>query len=327
LIIITGAGGFIGSNIIADLSVAGKPVVACDHWGQGEKWRNVAKHYVAEFVHPDKLLHYIRKSGAQIRAVVHMGAISATTESDVDLLISQNIRLTVDLWDLCAELGIPLLYASSAATYGAIESGLFDDQSPKALASLRPLNGYAWSKHATDRILMHRVADGMPTPPQWCALKFFNVYGPNEYHKGDMQSVVAKFFTDVRDRKPIRLFESCREGIAHGDQRRDFVYVKDCAAVVCWLLEHPEISGLFNIGTGHARSFRELVTSIAKALEIPVEYDFIPMPQYLKSRYQYFTQAEMGKLYSVGYSDSFFSVEDGVADYVRCYLNAEDIYR
>lgn len=328
MIIITGAGGFIGSNILAALGEAGEePVVACDYWGQGDKWRNVAKHYVADFVHPEQLLAYIRNARAKVRAVVHMGAISATTERDVDLLISQNIRLTVDLWDLCAELGISYLYASSAATYGALESGLLDDQSPEALAQLRPLNGYGWSKHATDRILMQRVADGLPTPPQWCGLKFFNVYGPNEYHKGDMQSVVAKFFADVRDRKPIRLFQSCRPGVAHGDQSRDFVYVKDCTAVVSWLLHHSTISGLFNIGTGRARSFRDLITAIAKALDIPVEFDFIPMPEYLRARYQYFTQAEMGKLFSVGYKDPFCSLEDGVADYVLRYLHTEDPYR
>ena len=328
MIIVTGAAGFIGSNMVAELAEVGDhPVVVCDHWGIGEKWRNVAKHLVADFVQPDQLLPYLRQVGSDVRAVVHMGAISATTERNVDLLISENIRLTVDLWDICAELQIPFLYASSAATYGALETGLIDDQQLDALARLRPLNGYGWSKHATDRILMQRVESGMPAPPQWCGLKFFNVYGPNEYHKGDMQSVVSKFFSDVRDRKPIPLFKSHRPGIAHGAQSRDFVYVKDCTAVMRWLLNHSDVSGIFNVGTGQARSFRDLVSSIASALGIPIEFDFVPMPNDLQGRYQYFTQADVNKLRLAGYDNPFHSIEEGVADYVLRYLNTEDPYR
>ena len=328
MIIITGAGGFIGSNMVAALAEDGSlPIVVCDYWGEGDKWKNVAKHFVADFIRPDQLLTFIRKSSSDIHAVVHMGAISATTERDVDRLISDNITLTLALWDFCSEFQVPFLYASSAATYGALETGLLDDETPTALAELRPLNAYGWSKHATDRILMQRVADGMPTPPQWCGLKFFNVYGPNEYHKGDMQSVVAKFFTDVRDRKPIRLFQSHRPGVADGAQSRDFIYVKDCGSVMRWLLKNPSVSGLFNVGTGQARSFRDLITAIAKALDVPIEFNFAPMPDHLKDRYQYFTMADVSKLRSAGYALPFHSIEEGVADYVDSYLNTDDPYR
>jgi len=328
MIIITGAGGFIGSNMVAETTEAGLgPIVACDHWGNNDKWRNVAKHFIAEFVSPDHLLPFIRLAGSSVNAVVHMGAISATTEKDVDKLISENIQLTVNLWDLCTEFKIPFLYASSAATYGSLESGLIDDQSPKSLSKLRPLNGYGWSKHATDCILMHRVNQGMPTPPQWCGLKFFNVYGPNEYHKDDMKSVIAKFFPDVLERKPIRLFQSHRKGIEDGAQSRDFVYVKDCTSVMLWLLQNPNVSGLFNIGTGQANSFRDVISSIAEALQVPVNFDFVPMPVDLRDRYQYFTQAEMAKLRNAGYRPKFHTIEEGILDYVLHYLNTDDIHR
>jgi len=328
MIIITGAAGFIGSNMVAELNEAGDyDLIACDYWGHGDKWRNIAKHFVADFVPPSQLLSFIRQSAARIRAIIHMGAISATTERNADLLVSENIRLTIDLWDLCTEFEIPFLYASSAATYGALEVGLIDDQHPDALAQLKPLNGYGWSKHATDRILMQRIADGRPSPPQWCGLKFFNVYGPNEYHKGDMQSVVAKFFPDVRDSKPIRLFKSHRHGIDDGAQCRDFVYVKDCTHTMKWLLDNPHVSGLFNVGTGEARSFRDLISAIAKSLELPITFDFVPMPQDLMDRYQYFTQADVSKLRGFGFPKPFRSVEQGVEDYVVHYLNTVDPYR
>lgn len=327
MIIVTGAAGFIGSNMIAELASTGDQlIVACDYWGSGKKWMNVSKHFIADFVHPDQLLQYIRQE-KRIRAVLHLGAISATSELNLDSLIRTNIRLTIDLWDLCTELNIVFFYASSAATYGALEADLVDDQSPEALAKLRPLNGYGWSKHSVDQILMQRVSDGMSAPPQWCGLKFFNVYGPNEYHKDDMQSVVSKFFVDVRESRPIRLFKSHRIGIADGGQCRDFVYVKDCTAVMRWLLDHPHISGLFNIGTGEARSFIDLIDSIGMALDLPVQYDFVPMPEHLQDRYQYFTQANISKLRSAGYIASFHSVENGVADYVLNYLDASDRYR
>lgn len=328
MIIVTGAGGFIGSNIVADLAEAGKgPIVASDYWGTNDKWKNVAQYYISDFVQPQELLDFARGRGDQVSALIHMGAISTTTERDVDKLISQNVNATVALWDHCTSMGIPFIYASSAATYGGLEQNLIDDQSTAALALLRPLNGYGWSKHVTDRILMQRVADGQLTPPQWCGLKFFNVYGPNEYHKNDMQSVVAKFFDDVREQRQVELFQSHRLGIEHGTQARDFIYVKDCTAAVMWMLDNPQVSGLFNIGTGQARSFRDLITAIAKALDMPVEFSFVPMPEHLRDRYQYFTEANMDKLRAAGYNSPFRSVEAGVADYVLNYLATENPYR
>lgn len=327
MILVTGAAGFIGSNIVADLEEAGMgPIAICDWFEEGDKWRNLAKREIAEFVRPEMLMNWLQERD-DITAVVHMGAISATTERDGDLLVERNIKATVDLWDWCAAHEVSFIYASSAATYGALESGLFDAETPEALAALRPLNGYGWSKNATDKIFARRLVDGAPKPPQWAGLKFFNVYGPNEYHKGSMMSVVAKFFDPVKRGETVRLFRSDREGIADGQQSRDFVYVKDCTRAIVWLLQNPEVSGLFNIGTGEARSFYDLVSAIGAALDTSVDIQFIDMPEELKGKYQYYTRAEMGKLTEAGFETAFQSLEEGVRDYVQAYLDQEDRYR
>ncbi|MCZ0963689.1 ADP-glyceromanno-heptose 6-epimerase [Paracoccus benzoatiresistens] len=327
MILITGAAGFIGSNIVADLEEACiGPVAVCDWFEDSDKWRNLAKRDITEFIPPNEIFDWLR-GRTDITGIVHMGAISATTERNVDLLVERNITMTVKLWDWCANAEVPFIYASSAATYGALEKDLVDSQKPEDLAALRPLNGYGWSKNATDKILMRRVANGEKCPPQWAGLKFFNVYGPNEYHKGSMMSVVAKFFEPVRTGEIVRLFKSDRTGIADGQQMRDFVYVKDCTAAIIWLLRNPSVSGLFNIGTGNARSFDDLVRAIGLALSIPVKIEYIDMPENLKGRYQYFTQAEMTKLRKSGFEAPFHSLEAGVRDYVNSYLNTEDCYR
>lgn len=328
MIFITGAAGFIGSNIVAELAESGcNDIVCCDYWGSANKWKNVAPHFIADFISPPQLKDFLQRSSHKLRAVIHMGALSATTETDVDKLISENVCLTTDLWDFCAENRVPFIYASSAATYGSLETGLIDNESLEFLSKLRPLNAYGWSKLVTDRILMQRVCNGDPTPPQWCGLKFFNVYGPNEYHKGEMRSVVSKFFNDVRLQKPIRLFKSHRDGIEDGAQSRDFVYVKDCTAVVNWLLKNPAVSGLFNVGSGQSTSFVELISAIAHSLNVPVEFDFVPMPDHLRDKYQYFTQADISKLRLAGYNSPFSSVLQGVSDYVINYLNTNSPYR
>lgn len=325
--LVTGGAGMIGSNIVAELAGAGHDVVVCDWLGQDERWRNLARHDVADIVVPEALPDWLVRHARGVEAIVHMGAISATTETDVDAIVRNNIRLTLDLWDWCTAHGVPLVYASSAATYGDGSAGFDDVFSREALNRLLPLNAYGWSKHLVDRRIARIVTAGGPTPPQWVGLKFFNVYGPNEYHKGSMKSVVAHNTSRVADGEPMRLFRSYHPDYADGGQVRDFVYVKDCARVVAWLLDHRQVSGLFNLGTGQARSWLDLGRSLFAALGLPEAIEFIDMPEQLRGKYQYRTQANMGRLRAVGYDAPFTSLEEGVADYVRGYLRAPDPYR
>lgn len=325
--LVTGGAGMIGSNIVAELAGVGHDVVVCDWLRQDERWRNLVRHDVADIILPEALFDWLAANGHAVRGIVHMGAISATTETDVDAIVRNNIRLTLDLWDWCAAKGVPLVYASSAATYGDGSAGFDDAFSREGLARLMPLNAYGWSKHFIDRRIARIVAEGGPTPPQWVGLKFFNVYGPNEYHKGSMKSVVAHNAASVAAGEPLRLFRSYRPDYADGGQLRDFIYVKDCARVVAWLLANRQVSGLFNLGTGQARSWLDLGRSLFAALDMEEAIEFIAMPEQLRGKYQYYTQAEMGKLRATGYDTPFASLEDGVADYVRNYLTRENPYR
>ncbi|MDT0682471.1 ADP-glyceromanno-heptose 6-epimerase [Roseicyclus sp. F158] len=326
MILVTGGAGFIGSNMLADLEAAGAgPLVLCDWLGTGEKWRNVSKRRIAEFVRPEDLPRWLE--GRQgVEAVIHLGAISATTERDADLLIERNIRTTVRLWDWCTAARVPLLYASSAASYGARETDLADDEAPAALAALAPLNAYGWSKAATDRILLDRARAG-EAPALWAGLRFFNVYGPNEYHKENMMSVVTRFFSPLSRGETVELFKSDRPGIADGQQSRDFVYVKDCTAAMLAMLERPVPSGLYNLGTGVARSFADLVAALGRALGREPEIRYIPLPVALEGRYQYRTEAQMAKLRRAGIDMPFRDIEAGVADYVETHLSTMDPYR
>jgi ADP-L-glycero-D-manno-heptose 6-epimerase len=325
--LVTGAAGFIGSNIVAALSEREHEVVACDWLGADERWRNLAKHEIAELIEPETLLEWLQRKGDRLHAVIHMGAISTTTETNVDLIATRNVRATLDLMDWCSDAQVPLIYASSAATYGDGTQGFDDSFTRDSLAKLRPLNAYGWSKHVVDRRVARMVEAREKLPPQWVGLKFFNVYGPNEYHKGSMQSVVAKNFGLVRDGQPLRLFRSYRPEYADGGQLRDFVYVRDCVDVVLWLLDHPQVSGLFNLGTGQARSWLDLAKSLFAAAGRAPSIEFIEMPPALIEKYQYFTQARMQRLRSAGYARPFTSLEEGIADYVGHYLAANDPYR
>lgn len=328
MIVVTGAAGFIGSNIVADLETRGQgPIAVVDWFGEDERWRNLAKRRIDAYVRPEEIDTFLAANANEVTAIVHMGAISATTERDVDKLVSNNINFTVNLWDWCTQYQLPFIYASSAATYGGIEKGFSDDDSLEAMAALAPLNAYGWSKKATDIIFARRIVEGKPNPPQWAGLKFFNVYGPNEYHKGDMMSVACKLYDQVMRGEQVRLFKSYREGIADGDQRRDFVYVKDCVASILWLLDNSGNNGIFNIGSGQARSFLDIAKAIGRVVNRRVDIDFVDMPEAIRDRYQYFTEADIGKLRSAGMIAPFATLEEGVADYVTAHLASEDRYR
>jgi ADP-L-glycero-D-manno-heptose 6-epimerase len=254
--------------------------------------------------------------GDKVAAIVHMAAISSTTEKDVDKFVATNIRLTLDLWNWCAANDVRLIYASSAATYGDGSAGFSDEQSPAALAALHPLNAYGWSKHVVDRRVVDDVSRGHATPRQWAGLKFFNVYGPNETHKGIMQSLVSKIFPAVKTGEMVTLFKSHNPSYPDGGQQRDFIYAKDCVAVVSWLLGHPETNGLSNVGTGIARSFLDLVRAVCAVVGRTPNIRFIDTPDEQRAQYQYFTRADMTKLRRAGFDASFYSLEDGVRDYL-----------
>jgi len=326
MLLVTGGAGFIGSNVLASLNEAGCTDIAVnDILGSDGKWRNLAGRQLAEFVPPADLLRWL--NGRKLDAVVHLGAISSTTASDADLVIETNFRLSLRLFEWCASTRTPFIYASSAATYGDGQAGFSDDWSPGALKRLKPMNLYGWSKHIFDLAIVERVARKDKLPPQWAGLKFFNVFGPNEYHKGEMMSLVATRFDEAKAGAPIRLFKSYRAGIADGEQKRDFIYVDDAVAVVRWLIETPAVSGIFNVGTGQARSFRELMTAMFAALGREPTIEYIDMPVSIRDNYQYFTQAEIGNLRHAGFNADFTTLEEGVKRYVSCYLDRADRYR
>jgi len=327
MILVTGGAGFIGSNIAAALVEQGLPVAICDRLRTGLKWRNISKLELRDIVAPEQLETWLERQGAGLDAVVHMGAISATTETDADLIVETNFRLSQMLWRWCARHGKRFIYASSAATYGGAEAGFEDDGSIVALGQLRPLNAYGWSKLLFDRWAVREMSLGNEQPPQWVGLKFFNVYGPNEYHKGGMQSVVAQKFAAAAAGESITLFRSHREGIPDGGQQRDFVYVADCVQVMLWLLAHPKANGIFNLGTGKARSFAQLATALYAAIGKPPRLTYVDTPSVIRPNYQYFTEARMDRLRGLGYTRPFMSLEDGVRDYVQRFLSQPDRYR
>lgn len=328
--LVTGGAGFIGSNIVAALCDRGAEVMVVDQLREGtpgrEKWRNIAKHPIAGILPPEELEDFWSEADG-IEAVVHMGAISATTATDGDLVAATNFTLPLWLWAACAERGVPLIYASSAATYGDGARGFDDDDSAEALAALRPLNLYGWSKLAFDRRVADMLARGVPAPPQWAGLRFFNVYGPNEYHKGRMASVVFHKFHEVMAGGSARLFRSDRPEVADGEQRRDFVHVDDCVNVVLWLLDNPEVSGLFNVGSGRARSFLDLARAMFAGMGREARIEFVDMPEDLRGKYQYLTEAPLHRLREAGYDAPMTALEDGVGRYVREFLMQPDPHR
>ncbi len=330
LLLITGGAGFIGSNIAARLCALGQyDVVVCDRLGAAAdgKWRNIAKHAISDFVAPEALFDWLETSRRHLDGVIHMGAISSTIEPDADKIVHANFTLSRDLWDWCVARGKRFVYASSAATYGDGSLGFSDDDGEERLASLRPLNAYGWSKALFD-LYARRAADRGDQPPSWAGLRFFNVYGPNEYHKNEMQSVVAKIWPTVRDGgQPVQLFKSYREGVPDGGQSRDFVFVGDAVEMTLWMLASDDVAGIYNCGTGVARSFDDLAAATFSAAGRDPNVSYVDMPEAVRPNYQYFTQADLSRVRALGYDRPFVTLEDGVHDYVTGYLAGADRYR
>jgi ADP-L-glycero-D-manno-heptose 6-epimerase len=329
IVFITGGAGFIGSNIAAklaeDLSL---DVVVCDRLrGEADgKWRNISKHPLGDFVAPDDMFDWLEKRWRDIELVVHMGAISSTMETDADKIIHTNFGLSRDLFRWCTDRQRRFIYASSAATYGDGSQGFVDANDLPSLVGLRPLNAYGWSKALFDVFAVRQAARDY-APPQWAGLKFFNVYGPNEEHKGAMKSVVAQIWPKAGQGKPVGLFKSEREGYADGGQLRDFVYVRDVSDVAAWLMANEQVNGVFNLGSGQARSFKDLAEAVFHAAGQAPRIEYFQMPEALREKYQYFTQADLTRLRAAGYAAPMTSLEDGVTDYVQTYLSKADPYR
>ncbi|WP_309087994.1 ADP-glyceromanno-heptose 6-epimerase [Phenylobacterium sp.] len=329
IVFVTGGAGFIGSNIAAKLAEdRGLDVVVCDRLREAElgKWRNIAKHPIGDFVAPEDMFDWLEKRWRDVEMVVHMGAISSTTEPDADKIIHANFTLSRDLFRWCADRQRRLIYASSAATYGGGEHGFEDDNDYEALARLRPLNTYGWSKALFDLFAV-RQANRDYAPPQWVGLKFFNVYGPNEEHKHSMKSVAAQIWPKVREGHSVQLFKSYRADVPDGGQKRDFVYVRDAANVARWLLDSPQVSGIFNLGSGAARTFEDMARNVFEAAGKNAQIEYTPMPPAIRDKYQYFTEARMDRLFEAGYPGRMTSLEEGIGDYVGRYLSQPDPYR
>jgi ADP-L-glycero-D-manno-heptose 6-epimerase len=326
---VTGGAGFIGSNIAAKLAEDRTlDVVVCDRLRAAEsgKWRNIAKHPIGDFVAPEDMFDWLEKRWRDVEVVVHMAAVSTTMEPDADKIIHTNFTLSRDLFRWCADRQRRLIYASSAATYGDGGQGFDDDNDYEALTALRPLNTYGWSKALFDLFAVRQALRDY-APPQWVGLKFFNVYGPNEEHKHSMKSVASQIWPHVRDGQGVQLFKSYRSDVPDGGQKRDFVYVRDAADVTEWLTQNPQVNGVFNLGSGEARSFEDMARAVFTAAGKNAQIDYTPMPPAIRDKYQYFTQAKMERLKAAGYAKPLTPLEEGIGDYVRTYLSQPDPYR
>jgi ADP-L-glycero-D-manno-heptose 6-epimerase len=325
MILVTGGAGFIGSNLHAALVHRGHETVIVDSLGDSGKWRNLAKHPPSRLIPPAEIGAFL-EDRPPLEMVFHLGAISSTTFADGDTAWATNVELSRYIWHWCANHGVRLMYASSAATYGDGSNGFDDDASLPALEKLRPLNLYGWTKHAYDLRVARAIAERRPHPPQWVGLKFFNVYGPNEYHKGHMISVVKVKHDEVAAGGAARLFRSTEAGLADGEQKRDFIWVGDVVDVLLWLLDTPTVNGVFNLGTGRARSYLDLAHAVCDAARLPRKVEFIDMPEALRGQYQSFTEAPMSRLRAAGYSGQFTPLEEGVRRYVQDHLAKPDRY-
>jgi len=321
MIVVTGGAGFIGSNIVAKLNDLGHDnIIIVDHLGTSDKWKNLNGLKFTDIFHKDKFYDLMMEENVpfNIDTVFHMGACSSTTEKDADYLLQNNYKYSLELVKYCLPRKAHFIYASSAATYGNGSAGYNDEND---ILSLRPLNMYGYSKQMFDIWLRK-----MKISSKVVGLKFFNVYGPNEYHKDDMRSVIHKAYGQILETGKVKLFKSYNKDYNDGEQKRDFVYVKDVVELSTYFFQNRDKYGLFNVGTGKARTWNDLVSAVFNAMGKPINIEYIEMPEYLRRKYQYFTAAKMDAVKKIGFNNSFTSLEDGVDDYVKNYLMKDEPY-
>lgn len=327
MILVTGGAGFIGSNLVAALCErdAG-PIHVCDELESPDKARNIEKHAVADGIAPDRLADWLDANGDGLEAVFHMGASSSTVVTDAEFVLTNNFDLSLMLWRWCTRRNVRLIYASSAATYGDGTAGFDDDDAIEALSRLRPLNLYGWSKHLFDLDAVSLANAGI-APPQWAGLKFFNVYGPNEYHKGGQESLVVQLHRQIAETGKARLFRSHHPDYPDGGQERDFVWVGDCVDIMLWLLDNPSVNGIYNVGTGGARTFSDLARACFASMDREPLIEYFDTPEHIRRHYQYHTQASMTRIRDAGYGRPPTALEEGVRRYIQDYLATNDPYR
>lgn len=315
MIIVTGGAGFIGSNLVNFLNEQNyENIVSIDYLNKENKKYFSSNH--VQMVDPKETFSFLNKYEKEIKIIIHLGAISSTTTNDPSLVLENNLNLSLAFKKWCYERKKRFIYASSAATYGNGENGFLDETSINYLSKLLPLNLYGWSKQIVDLNFFKKLKKSN----QLVGLKFFNVYGPNEYHKGNMKSIILKVYNKVKKREFIELFKSHNKKFKDGEQLRDFIYVKDVIKVINWFIENPKFSGLFNVGTGKPRSFNDLTSCVYRNFNYPAKIRYIDTPKNIRSQYQYFTKARMSKLRKLGYKMKFFTLEEGINDYINNHL-------
>ncbi len=321
MIVVTGAAGFIGSCMVNKLNNKGyREIVVVDDFSTPAKNKNLEGKAFVQKVHRNDFFNWLKENHSSVTFVFHLGARTDTTEFNIEIFNRLNLNYSKTMWNACAEYNIPLIYASSAATYGMGEFGYSDNH--ELLEKLKPLNPYGESKNDFDKWMLHQ--DGKP--PYWAGVKFFNVYGPNEYHKGRMASVVLHAYKQIKETGKVKLFRSHNPDYKDGEQLRDFIYVKDIINLLWLGMMYKQNSSIYNMGTGKARTFHSLATAVFNALGKPVNIEFIDTPEDIRDKYQYFTQADMSKLHSLDYNIPFYSLEDGIEDYVQGYLMSGNYY-